>query len=606
MPDTRLILHVKGTEAETTELPKEAVKAAFSEGKLSQSQLIWSPKENTWKQLREMPELMPGETLILHVKGTESQTKELPKRAIRAAVSKGEMTHSQLIWSPKDNAWKQLREMPELMPGETLILHVKGTESQTKELPKQAIRTAVSKGEMTQSQLIWSPEESAWKQLREMPELMPGETLILHVQGTEAQTQELPKDAVRYAIAQGKISQSQLIWSAAESAWKQVREWPELSPGETLILHVKGTEAQTAELPKKAVRVGISKGDISHSQLIWSSAENQWKQVRQMPDLLPSQKLAPAPARAAVPPRTIDGIMPEAKKDPVPRAASTVQAPPRVKVAMGPPRVVATPTVSAQPQVAASSAEAPVQPRVAVAATATPHVRVASADSAAPRVRVAAATPSAATPQARVMPVGAAGAPQVRAAATSSSPSRSHVVKEEEGPSILKWICIGLAALIALVVGANYFLVDRSLVDNIRDTPYATVPVYGHYGAFIQPNVIVIHIPPSKKITPDNITDFLVELAHSTPDNAITGDIFTRVALTSGWTAQYSFSGYSWKQLGDMEKESPAQREEFIMSQMGDAAGTSVLPESTLNQEAQEEMRQQIWNKFIAHFITQP
>jgi len=43
MPDTHLILHVKGTEAETTELPKEAVRAAISQGKLTHSQLIWSP-----------------------------------------------------------------------------------------------------------------------------------------------------------------------------------------------------------------------------------------------------------------------------------------------------------------------------------------------------------------------------------------------------------------------------------------------------------------------------------------------------------------------------------------------------------------------------------
>src|ERR1700683_2581321 len=44
MPDTRLILHVKGTEAETTELSRDVVRAAVSQGQLTHSQLIWSPQ----------------------------------------------------------------------------------------------------------------------------------------------------------------------------------------------------------------------------------------------------------------------------------------------------------------------------------------------------------------------------------------------------------------------------------------------------------------------------------------------------------------------------------------------------------------------------------
>src|SRR5271156_3329017 len=98
MADTRLILHVKGTEAETQELPKEDVKTAVAEGKLSYSQLIWSPPDHAWKQVRELPDLLPGESLILHVKGTESQTREMPKQAVKNAISRGEITQSQLIW----------------------------------------------------------------------------------------------------------------------------------------------------------------------------------------------------------------------------------------------------------------------------------------------------------------------------------------------------------------------------------------------------------------------------------------------------------------------------------------------------------------------------
>ncbi len=87
--------------------------------------------------------------MILHVKGTESETRELPKPAIRAAIQRGEISQTQLIWSPLDSAWKPVSEMPELAPGESLILHVKGTTSDTKEMPKKAIRTAIKEGKIT-------------------------------------------------------------------------------------------------------------------------------------------------------------------------------------------------------------------------------------------------------------------------------------------------------------------------------------------------------------------------------------------------------------------------------------------------------------------------
>src|SRR5271154_4024377 len=66
-------------------------------------------------------------------------------------------------------------------------------------------------------------------------------------------------------------------------------------PDTRLILHVKGTERETTTLPKQVVRAAISQGQITHSQLIWSPTDNAWKQVRELPHLLPSQKLAPAP-----------------------------------------------------------------------------------------------------------------------------------------------------------------------------------------------------------------------------------------------------------------------------------------------------------------------
>jgi hypothetical protein len=372
---------------------------------------------------------------------------------------------------------------------------------------------------------------------------MPNTRLILHVKGTEAETAELPKDVVRAAISQGQLTYSQLIWSPAHNTWKQVRELPELLPEERLILHVKGTQAETRELPKQVVRAAISEGQLTHSQLIWSHADSAWKQVRELPDLWPSQEVAPAPSRAAaVPvPRVIDAIIPESPTSPVARAA---------------------------------------------AAAGQPQVRVAAAD--APQVRVAAV---------------AAGTPTIRAAAPTPVPSTGkQAVKNGEKSSYpLKWICIGLGIFILLVFGGNYLLVDHPLVSNLSQTPYSNAKVFAHFGAFMQPNVIVIHISASSNITPDNLTDFLVALAHSTPQSPFTGDAYTRVALTSGWTAQYTFSGDSWKELGDAGQETKAQQKEDIMNALGNAGGQSLI-ESTLNEEAQKARYDQVWNDFTAHF----
>jgi len=92
MPDTRLILHVKGTEAETAELPREAVRAAISDGRITHSQLIWIPSEYTWKPVKELPELLPVpvERLILHVKGTEAETTSCPRMMSGRPFPKGQ------------------------------------------------------------------------------------------------------------------------------------------------------------------------------------------------------------------------------------------------------------------------------------------------------------------------------------------------------------------------------------------------------------------------------------------------------------------------------------------------------------------------------------
>jgi hypothetical protein len=323
-------------------------------------------------------------------------------------------------------------------------------------------------------------------------------------------------------------------------------------PDTRLILHVKGTEAETAEYPKEAVRSAISQGQLTHSQLIWIPEANTWKQVRELPHLLPSQKLAPAP-----PPRVIPKSIP---------SAAVIPDSPTAPVA----------------RVAAASATTP-RVRVAVA-SGTPQVRVAGTSEGTPVVRAAGGTPVSAS--------------QVR-------PSKDLRVKDESGSHPIKWLCIGLGIFILLILGGNYLLIDQPLTSRMAQTPYSNVRLYAHFGAFMQPNVLVIHIPRSTNLTPDNLTDFLAAVARSTPQNPLNGNLFDRVALTSRWMAQYSFSGYNWKHLGDMEESTPADRQKFLIEQVADGGGTPLLSASTLDEAAQQARRDAVWETFSAGFVSQ-
>jgi len=303
-------------------------------------------------------------------------------------------------------------------------------------------------------------------------------------------------------------------------------------PNTLLILHVKGTDAETAELPRHIVRAAVSEGKLTHSQLIWSPVDNSWKPVRELRDLLPSQKLVPVPS---------------------PSRAAAVP--------------VAKPVAAIIPQSPAS----PVAP-----AAATARVRVATASANTPAVRAAA-------------PV------LVRS-------TGSLTVEEDHSSHPLKWVCIGLGMVVLLALGGNYLLVDQPLVSNLGQTSYSNVTVYAHLGAFMQPNVIEIHIPASSTITPDNLAGFLAALAHSTPKSPITGDLYERVALTAGWMGQYSFSGGSWKELGDMRDEDKATLKEALLGRLADVGGEPSVPQSTLNEAAQQAVRDQVWDKFAAYF----
>lgn len=309
------------------------------------------------------------------------------------------------------------------------------------------------------------------------------------------------------------------------------------SSNTSLILHVKGTIDETTTLPKQAVRTAIAEGKISRSQLIWSPGHNAWKQVRELPHLLPSQQLAPPPT-----PRVASGKLPRVATGALPRVATG--AIPRV--ATGALPRVAT---GALPQVATSSG----RPKAATA----PHVE---------------------------------------------SPNYQVIEKSHINP--LKWLCLGLGVFIFGALGLNYLIVEQPLLSALSQTPYSKVTVYAHLGGFVQSDALVIHIRGSDSLNQSNLTDFLMTLARSTPQR---NGVFERISLTSGFSSQYTISGSDWKEFGDMSQADEAQRKEFLLNQLSDAAGQPLvsLINSTMTTEAQRAEKEKIWTAFVAQ-LTHP
>ncbi len=331
-----------------------------------------------------------------------------------------------------------------------------------------------------------------------------------------------------------------------------------LSPSESvmantqLILHVPGTEKDTTALPKKAVREGIAQGQIKYSQLIWSPVHEAWKQVRELPHLWPSQKLAPAPA-----PRVTSSV-------PIPRVSTPVAVPitPKVRVAVAKPRVQAPPKISLR-------ASADVQPEATV-----------------PRIHENQPAP---------VPV-AVPVPMVRAAAVRTE-SDHLVVEEESGPPFVKWICIGVGSLLVLILGGNYLMVGHPVASRLAQTSYGKVSVYSHLGAFMQPGDLALHVPASSELNESNFAGFLVALAQSSSSRPFGGEAFERVSLTPGWTGRYSFDGQAWRDLGKMGGQDAQTQKDFILNQVDDASGQPLAGTTT-----DEGAREKVWEKFVQDF----
>jgi hypothetical protein len=313
-----------------------------------------------------------------------------------------------------------------------------------------------------------------------------------------------------------------------------------------LILHVKGTE-QTTALPRPVVREGIKQGQISRSQLIWSPLHNAWKQVRELPELWPSQKLAPAPMPRVIAPQVsvTSAHLPKVASQPAPAAQARIAGPPKVTVPAAQPRIAGT----------------------------GPVPKIAGAPAAPPRV----AAPARARP--------------------AFSAADEPLPGDDLGLTVAKWLCVGVGGALLLVIAVNYLLVDQPLDTKFAATPFRGVGVHAHLGAFVQPDAVVIHIAKSPEVTAENFASFLVALARSTPTRIGSGESYDRVSLTPGWTGDYSFSGVAWDELGKMGADDEEKQRAFILDQLDSASGQPVAGSA-----AAPEVRAQAWETFVRDF----
>lgn len=310
------------------------------------------------------------------------------------------------------------------------------------------------------------------------------------------------------------------------------------SDSSTLIVSIPGTQ-DTQELSRAAVIAGIQRGEISQDQWIWSPEHNDWKQVREFPELQ-------------------SGLMTLPKSAP-----QTIQ-----------------PTAAKVPQAAQ-------QP---VAATATPKAAV--------KVPQAAAQPAVAkAPQAAKVKVGPSQTQQLAGTRYSQPMEVKH-----EFPYFKILLGAGFLAL-AGIIGGNYLLINEPLETNLAATGFRAVQVYGHLGAFVQPGALVIHVVPTKTLTADNFADFLIALAKSSPQQPINGKAFTNIGLTTAWQSQYAMDGESWQRLGQLKGVSDAAKTRYVIEHLLQINGAPlVIKHAGDSPEEQTKKATAAWQALVSHF----
>jgi hypothetical protein len=178
------------------------------------------------------------------------------------------------------------------------------------------------------------------------------------------------------------------------------------------------------------------------------------------------------------------------------------------------------------------------------------------------------------------------------------------VVQEQGHFGFFKFFIVALLLAVVAVIGGNYCLLDQPLEENLAQTPFGAVPVHAHLGAFLQPNALVIHLLPTKALGPDNLADFLVSLAKSTPLQPFNQTAFQTVGLTSAWKSQYMLSGNDWENLGKMEASTEDEKKEFILIHLAYPDGQPLLTiRSDVDPSVVSKFRDKIWQSLFINLV---
>jgi hypothetical protein len=309
---------------------------------------------------------------------------------------------------------------------------------------------------------------------------------------------------------------------------------------QTLILAVPGTQ-ETRELNFETVRAAVARGEIALDNWAWSPAQNAWLPLAQLPEY----------------------------------AAVAAPATPSPAPVIAPARVI--PVVNVK---------TPVVPQVVVEPEASVPVPVV-----AKAVRVA--TPA----QVSVAHNMNAGRGQM-AATFYSKP-----IQEDNEFPIFKILFVVLGVIIAALVTVNYFMVDQPFRTALAKTPFSTVQVHAHLGAFVQPTALLIHIIPNGQITEDNFADFLTAVAQSAPRSAVAGETFSTMGLTSAWLGQYVITSEDWSGFADMTGYTPEEKKQFVLTHLENSDGTSVfIPAKNDTADARKAREDRAWTQLVNHF----
>jgi hypothetical protein len=192
-----------------------------------------------------------------------------------------------------------------------------------------------------------------------------------------------------------------------------------------------------------------------------------------------------------------------------------------------------------------------------------------------------------------------AGFPE-RTVRTKSSSS----FKIKDGSSGFKFFFWLPFLAVSGVIAANYFMIDKPFANKLAMTPFKSVQVYAHLGAFVQENALLIHILPAKELTKDDFADLLAAIAKSTPSQPFNHKPFNSVGLTSSWQSQYIFIGADWQKLGQMEGASHDDKKKFELAHFEYTDGSPLAYSRKTDNPIDVARRQnKAWQALVAHFL---